>query len=87
MKIKLTCIKICIQITSTELFEVARNNWGSKFDAVISSKVKAVAGDTSFENLGLNDSGLREEMRKEIQIIINIAATTDFNERYFRIIL
>ncbi|KAG8483491.1 hypothetical protein CXB51_023148 [Gossypium anomalum] len=44
--------------------------------------VKAVAGDISFENLGLNDPELREEMRKEIQIIVNVAASTDFSERY-----
>ncbi|MBA0650567.1 hypothetical protein Goklo_017974 [Gossypium klotzschianum] len=70
------------KIISTELFKILRNNWGSKFDALISSRVKAVAGDISFENLGLNDSELREEMRKKIQIIVNVAASTNFGERY-----
>ncbi|MBA0684009.1 hypothetical protein Goari_025625 [Gossypium aridum] len=70
------------EIISTELFKILRSNWGSKFDALISSRVKAVAGDISFENLGLNDSELREEMRKKIQIIVNVAASTDFGERY-----
>ncbi|XP_052875331.1 probable fatty acyl-CoA reductase 5 [Gossypium arboreum] len=70
------------EIISKELFKILRNNWGSKFDALISNKVKAVAGDISFENLGLNDSELREEMQKEIQIIVNVAASTDFSERY-----
>ncbi|KAB2065590.1 hypothetical protein E1A91_A09G103400v1 [Gossypium mustelinum] len=70
------------EIISKELFKILCNNWGSKFDALISNKVKAVAGDISFENLGLNDSELREEMQKEIQIIVNVAASTDFSERY-----
>ncbi|KAH1090839.1 hypothetical protein J1N35_018096 [Gossypium stocksii] len=70
------------EIIGGELFKILRNKWGSKFDALISNKVKAVAGDISFENLGLNDSELREEMRKEIQIIVNVAASTNFSERY-----
>lgn len=44
-------------------------------------------GDTSSENLGLKDSKLREEMMKEIEIVVNSAATTNFNERYYRIML
>ncbi|KAL1082114.1 hypothetical protein V6Z11_D09G113500 [Gossypium hirsutum] len=70
------------EITSTELFRILRDKWGSKFDALISSKVVAVEGDISSENLGLEDSKLREEMRKEIEIVVNSAATTCFNERY-----
>ncbi|PPD96644.1 hypothetical protein GOBAR_DD06329 [Gossypium barbadense] len=57
------------EIISTELFKILRNNWGSKFDDLISSRVKAVAE-------------LREEMLKKIQIIVNVAASTNFGERY-----
>ncbi|XP_016694418.1 alcohol-forming fatty acyl-CoA reductase [Gossypium hirsutum] len=70
------------EIISTELFKILRDKWGSKFDALISSKVIAVEGDISSENLGLEDSKLREELRKEIEIVVNSAATTSFNERY-----
>ncbi|PPS09878.1 hypothetical protein GOBAR_AA10769 [Gossypium barbadense] len=70
------------EIISTELFRILRDKWGSKFDALISSKVIAVEGDISSENLGLEDSKLREELRKEIEIVVNSAATTSFNERY-----
>ncbi|KAA3455493.1 alcohol-forming fatty acyl-CoA reductase-like [Gossypium australe] len=70
------------EIISTELFRILRDKWGSKFDALISSKVIAVEGDISSENLGLKDSKLREEIRKEIEIVVNSAATTWFNERY-----
>ncbi|XP_039014242.1 fatty acyl-CoA reductase 8-like [Hibiscus syriacus] len=69
------------EIISTELFRILRNHWDSKFDHLISSKVIAVAGDVSSENLGVKDSNLREKMWNEIEIIVNAAATTDFNER------
>ncbi|PPD93159.1 hypothetical protein GOBAR_DD09863 [Gossypium barbadense] len=74
--------KKIISIFITELFRILRDKWGSKFDALISSKVIAVEGDISSENLGLEDSKRREEMRKEIEIVVNSAATTCFNERY-----
>ncbi|WRX29215.1 Fatty acyl-coenzyme A reductase, partial [Theobroma cacao] len=44
--------------------------------------VIAVPGDISSENLGVNESKLREQMLKEIEIVVHVAATTGFNERY-----
>ena len=41
----------------------------------------AVPGDVSYENLGIKDSKLRNDMWKEIDIILNSAATTTFDER------
>ncbi|RXI06596.1 hypothetical protein DVH24_025732 [Malus domestica] len=55
---------------------------GAHFDSSLSEKVVAVPGDVTFENLGVKDLKLREEMFYEIQIIINSAATTNFDERY-----
>ncbi|KAL4295864.1 hypothetical protein GQ457_12G027470 [Hibiscus cannabinus] len=69
------------EIISTELFRVLRDNWSWKFDNLISSKVIAVAGDISFDNLGIADSKLREKMWTEIEIVVNVAGTTDFRER------
>ncbi|GMJ12211.1 fatty acid reductase 5 [Hibiscus trionum] len=74
--------RLNVEVISTKLFRVLRENWGSGFDPFISSKLIAVAGDTSSENLGIKDSILREEMWKEIDIIVNVAATTNFSERY-----
>ncbi|KAE8719516.1 Fatty acyl-CoA reductase 1 [Hibiscus syriacus] len=70
------------EVISTELFRVLHETWGSKFDRFISSKVIAIAGDISFENLGVKDFILREEIQNEIEIIVNVAATTSFSERY-----
>ncbi|OMO54203.1 Male sterility, NAD-binding protein [Corchorus capsularis] len=70
------------EVIGTELFRILRDKWGSKFDHFISTKVIAVPGDISSINLGVNESKLREEMFKEIDIVVNSAATTDFIERY-----
>ncbi|PKI70549.1 hypothetical protein CRG98_009054 [Punica granatum] len=45
-------------------------------------KIVAVAGDVSCENLGIRDSQMSKEVQEEIDIIVNSAATTNFNERY-----
>ena len=63
------------------MFKVLRDKLGADFDSFISEKVVAVPGDVTSENLGVQDFKLREEMFTEIQIILNSAATTNFDER------
>ncbi|KAL4296391.1 hypothetical protein GQ457_12G027440 [Hibiscus cannabinus] len=70
------------EIINTELFKVLRRKWGSEFNHSVLSKIVAVAGDISFENLGVKDFMLRQKMWNELEIIVNVAATTDFYERY-----
>ncbi|KAL5081889.1 hypothetical protein RYX36_010310 [Vicia faba] len=41
-----------------------------------------VAGDIACEDLGLKDSILRRDILSQTDVIINLAATTKFNERY-----
>ncbi|KAI3938400.1 hypothetical protein MKW98_015299 [Papaver atlanticum] len=48
----------------------------------ISGKVTPIFGDVSLENLGIEDSDLEKKMHKEIYLVANFAATTNFNERY-----
>ncbi|CAM8902892.1 unnamed protein product [Rhodiola kirilowii] len=48
----------------------------------ISEKVVPVAGDISCEDLGLKDAALTKEMWKEVDVVVNLAATTNFDERY-----
>lgn len=40
-----------------------------------------VAGDITHENMGVQDLAILEEMWKEVDIVVNIAATTNFDER------
>ncbi|XP_015164953.1 fatty acyl-CoA reductase 1-like isoform X4 [Solanum tuberosum] len=67
------------EVMQTELFSVLREKIGTNIlNSLIEEKVFPVAGDNSFEDFGIENS----EMFKEIDIIINSAATTRFDERY-----
>lgn len=66
-----------------DLFKVLRENIGEEnLNTLLSEKVVPVAGDISTDNFGVKDSNLRERMQKEINIVVNVAATTNFDERY-----
>uniref|UniRef100_A0A0A9CMK3 Fatty acyl-CoA reductase n=1 Tax=Arundo donax TaxID=35708 RepID=A0A0A9CMK3_ARUDO len=69
------------EVIGTELFGLLREKHGKGFEFFIQDKVVALAGDIIYDNLGLEVPRL-EELAKEIDIIVNIAATTNFYERY-----
>nr|XP_028955733.1 alcohol-forming fatty acyl-CoA reductase-like isoform X1 [Malus domestica] len=69
-------------IIGKELFRVLKEILGPDFDSFIIEKVVAIPGDVTSENLGVKEFQLREEMCNEIQIILNFASTTNFDERY-----
>ncbi|KAK6138312.1 hypothetical protein DH2020_027958 [Rehmannia glutinosa] len=71
------------EVVDIELFRVLREKWGEEdFNSILLPKIIPVSGDVSHENLGIVNSELREEMWREIDIIVNSAATTKFDERY-----
>lgn len=65
----------------TELYGLLREKHGDGFQQLIQEKVVALAGDIIYENLGL-EAPMLKELAKEIDAIVNIAATTNFYERY-----
>lgn len=67
---------------SKDLFRILKEKWGGNLNPLISQKVIVVAGDITCDNLGVKDSYLLEEMSKEIDVVVNLAATTNFDERY-----
>ncbi|XP_021837609.1 fatty acyl-CoA reductase 3 isoform X2 [Spinacia oleracea] len=69
------------EVLGKELFKVLREKWGTNFESFVSEKISVVAGDTSYENLGLTAHQMKE-MFEDIDIVINVAATTKFDERY-----
>jgi alcohol-forming fatty acyl-CoA reductase len=75
-------IGFAFQVVKEELFSVLRDKWGGNLHSFILEKVAAVPGDISCENMRVTDSNLREEMMRTIDIILNFAATTKFDERY-----
>ncbi|VFQ72895.1 unnamed protein product [Cuscuta campestris] len=71
------------QVVESELFSVVKEKYGGDlFAAILEEKVFPVAGDVSFEDLGIENKEVKDEMLREVDIIVNSAATTTFNERY-----
>ncbi|KAJ4967250.1 hypothetical protein NE237_019099 [Protea cynaroides] len=70
------------EVIGKEVFRVLWDTYGAGLDSYISEKLIPVAGDIGWENLGVTDCSLREEMWREIDIVLNSAATTAFDERY-----
>lgn len=66
-----------------DLFQIVKEKCGKDVNSLISEKVTVVAGDVSCENLGVKDSDLLSRMLSEVDVIVNLAATTKFDERYF----
>ncbi|KAJ0266578.1 Fatty acyl-CoA reductase 1 [Hirschfeldia incana] len=71
------------EVVEIDLFKVLRKDLGEEnLNTLVREKIVPVPGDISVHNLGLKDSDLLQRMWSEIDIIINIAATTNFDERY-----
>ncbi|KAF7805696.1 Fatty acyl-CoA reductase 3 [Senna tora] len=70
------------EIIGKDLFRLLKEKLGGNFNSFISEKSTLVPGDISQEGLGLKDSILREEICNQTDVIINLAATTNFDERY-----
>ncbi|XP_052208744.1 alcohol-forming fatty acyl-CoA reductase-like [Diospyros lotus] len=71
------------EVISKDLFRVLREKMGANLSSLLAERVTPVAGDISAnENLGVKDLNLVEEMWREVDIVVNMAATTNFDERY-----
>ncbi|CAL0333982.1 unnamed protein product [Lupinus luteus] len=70
------------EIIGKDLFRLLKEKVGANFNSFLSEKLTLVPGDISREDLGLEDSILREEIYNHTDVIINLAATTNFDERY-----
>ncbi|KAK2380126.1 alcohol-forming fatty acyl-CoA reductase [Trifolium repens] len=70
------------EVFQKDLFRVLREKFGEDFNSFISKKVEVVAGDVADENLGIKDNNIKNVMFEEIDLIINSAATTNFDERF-----
>ncbi|XP_022898658.1 fatty acyl-CoA reductase 3-like [Olea europaea var. sylvestris] len=70
------------EVIAKDLFMVLKEKYGRNLNSLISQKIVVVPGDITCENLGIKDRDLLEEMWKEIDVVVNLAATTNFDERY-----
>ncbi|KAG6570489.1 Fatty acyl-CoA reductase 3, partial [Cucurbita argyrosperma subsp. sororia] len=76
------CIILIVKVIGKDLFQVLKKMWGGDFDTLISEKVCLVPGEVSLSEMGLKDSNLVAEMKNQVELIVNLAATTKFDERY-----
>ncbi|CAN1171436.1 Fatty acyl-CoA reductase 3 [Linum perenne] len=71
------------EIIGKELFRVVKEKYGENLGTILSEKIVLVPGDISLDDgLGIKDSNLKEQMLEEVDVIVNLAATTNFDERY-----
>ena len=64
------------------MYRVLKEKYGPNLNQLTSEKVTVVSGDISLEDLGLQDTDLEHEMIHQVDAIVNLAATTKFDERY-----
>ncbi|CAN8301002.1 unnamed protein product [Cochlearia groenlandica] len=75
--------RLLSEVVEIDLFKVLKNNLGEEnLNALVREKLVPVPGDISVDNMGINDTNLLQRMWNDIDVIINIAATTNFDERY-----
>lgn len=70
------------EAVAKDLFKLLREKHGGNLNTLISERTTIIPGDITFENLGVKDSNLLEEMWREVDVVVNLAATTNFDERY-----
>ena len=70
-----------MQILGKDLYRVLKEKYGPNLNQLTSEKVTVVSGDISLEDLGLQDTDLEHEMIHQVDAIVNLAATTKFDER------
>ncbi|KAI3688115.1 hypothetical protein L1987_81823 [Smallanthus sonchifolius] len=70
------------EAVAKDLFKLLKEKHGANLHHFLSEKVTPVAGDITCEDLGVQDSSLKAEMWKDVDVVVNAAATTNFDERY-----
>ena len=64
------------------MFKVLKQKMGANFESLISEKIVVVPGDITCRDLGIKDPKLGDELMRDTDVIVNLAATTKFIERY-----
>lgn len=79
---KSASLRLQNEVICKDLFKVLKQKMGANFSTYIAEKVTAVPGDITCKDLGIKEPGLMEELLRDIDVIVNLAATTNFDERY-----
>ncbi|KAF7823251.1 fatty acyl-CoA reductase 3-like [Senna tora] len=79
---KSASLRLNNEIIGKDLFKLLKEKHGDDFNSFVSQKLSVVAGDISIEDLDFKDSILIQEICNQTDVIVNLAATTNFDERY-----
>ncbi|KAL4310791.1 hypothetical protein GQ457_01G025120 [Hibiscus cannabinus] len=69
------------EIVDIELFKCVKQKYGEQYEEFMWSKLVGVVGDVGQSNLGMEED-FATEIAKDVQIIVNGAADTNFDQRY-----
>ncbi|KAL8214382.1 hypothetical protein R6Q57_003831 [Mikania cordata] len=69
------------EIINAELFKTLQQAYGKSYQSFMLSKLVPVTGNVCESNLGLDEETV-DEIAKDLDIIVNSAANTTFDERY-----
>ncbi|KAJ8440562.1 hypothetical protein Cgig2_028691 [Carnegiea gigantea] len=79
---KSASLRLQNEIIGKDLFKVLKQKTGANFESLISEKIAVVPGDITCKDLGIKDPKLGDELMRDTDVIVNLAATTKFIERY-----
>ncbi|KAL3619868.1 hypothetical protein CASFOL_034780 [Castilleja foliolosa] len=75
------CERLTHELINSDLFEYLRKKHGESYEAFLKEKLIPIVGNMCEPNLGM-DSDSADVVRKDVDIIIQSAASTTLNERY-----
>lgn len=75
-------LKTLWQIVQCGLFKRLEELHGDKYKDFMMSKLVPVVGNMCEPNLGISDTELATQVAEEVDVIVNSAANTTFDERF-----
>eukprot|EP00898_Chlorokybus_atmophyticus_P005572 jgi/Chlat1/6015/Chrsp4S06200 len=69
------------QVLPAPVFNRLRQAYGAGYEDFMSSRITAISGDIGSDHLGL-DASVAEMLKNTVDVVVNSAATTTFDERY-----
>lgn len=70
-----------MQVVDTDLFKCLQEIYGKDYHSFVSRKLVPVVGDVREANIGIAPE-LADEIAEQVDIIVNSAANTTFDERF-----
>ena len=75
-----------MQVVDTELFKRLQEIHGRDYHSFVATKLVPVVGDVREANIGIGPD-LADEIAERVDVIVNSAANTTFDERFVMLIM